>query len=470
MSYIRHKIIQGHRYAYEVSAYWDAKAKMARQKVKYLGAVNEKGTIIKKSDQKRTEKLILDFGDAYLLHEFFKTTSLYSACSQAMNKYLDTLMPLLFYRLCYPASMSQAKTWFSGNFARLLFPKVELSSQRISEFLEWLGEEAIQRQFLQAYLSNFSSTTKGVIIDATGLPNQIHVSFNAWGYHDSAIEKQMRFLCVLDQESALPLFFRYLPGNILDVSTLKRTIAELDKLGIKQSFMLMDAGYFSEENLRDLHSNHIQFVTRLPASRQLYKELIETEGKDLEQSKHAVRCGRRGLFVKVVKTQLYDQEIYAYLVLDPERKGREVNKLLLRHLEDDLTAEEIDRRLKYRGVMILVSSFLMSKQEAVPYYYLRQTVEHVFGFFKDDLKVLPLRRHNDKTLSGYLFFLFVALIFFLECRKKLSNRYTVEQALLMMRNVKCKVYDEEVLVAELNKQQNEISKLFNVLVPKKAGI
>lgn len=472
MSYIRHKMIAGHRYAYEVSAYWDAQLKKPRQKVKYLGAVNDAGAVVKKSEQIREEKLILDFGDTYLLYEHLKQLPFYQVIQKVFASSYHELLPLVFYRLCHKGAMMQAQTWFEGNIARVLFKNAELASQRISEFLRRLGDENVQRKFFKVYLSSLGSAPKGIIIDATSLPNQIQVGFNAWGYSDGAIDKQMRFLCVIDQHTLLPLFFRYLPGNLLDVSTLKLTLEELHKLGVKESFMLMDAGYFSEENLSELYENKISFLTRLPAGRKIYQELIEQHISDLERVKYAIRYGQRGLFIKEVKIQLYGHPAYAYIVLDPERKGREVSKLLLECLGEDEESKEAQERLKSRGIMVLMASFPIASKDLIPSYYLRQTVEHVFGFCKDDLKIVPLRSHTEETLKGYLFLIFIALIFFLECRKRLGekNKYTIEHALMIMRNLKCKVFDNELLTQELSKQQKEITQLFNIIVPKKSGV
>jgi len=48
--------------------------------------------------------------------------------------------------------------------------------------------------------------------------------------------------------------------------------------------------------------------------------------------------------------------------------------------------------------------------------------------------------------------------------------YTVEEALLIMRNLKCKVYDDELIVQELAKQQKEVVEKLDIIVPKRLGI
>ena len=121
-------------------------------------------------------------------------------------------------------------------------------------------------------------------------------------------------------------------------------------------------------------------------------------------------------------------------------------------------------------IMILLSSFEIEGEEVVPLYYMRVKVEQLFGFSKDDLTLLPLRVHKEETLRGYLFLMFLTLVVFTMLRKGLQNKYTVEEALMCMRNLKCKVFDKEVLVGETSKQQKEILSLLNIIVPKKVGI
>jgi hypothetical protein len=45
--------------------------------------------------------------------------------------------------------MKYAKMWYQGNVARLIFRDIDLSSQRISEFLRAMGDEYLQREFFK---------------------------------------------------------------------------------------------------------------------------------------------------------------------------------------------------------------------------------------------------------------------------------------------------------------------------------
>ena len=122
------------------------------------------------------------------------------------------------------------------------------------------------------------------------------------------------------------------------------------------------------------------------------------------------------------------------------------------------------------GIMVLFSSFPIEKERVVEMYYMRTKVEQLFGYSKDDLQLLPLRVHTEEGLRGYLFLMFITVVVYKLLKDALKNKYTVEEAMLIMRNLKCKVYDDEILVTEPNKRQNEISSLLNIIMPKKCGI
>lgn len=473
MSFTRYKKFGQKEYAYEVTAYWDPVQKKPRQKSKYLGVVvdKKKKVFTRMEKKQKDEKLILDFGDVYLLFEFMKRKGVFSLLDKVFGDRTGYLISLLCYRLCHASAMDYAKIWYEGSMSRFLFKDVDLSSQRISDFLRDIGDEHVQREFFQQYIPLFTNAENGVIIDSTALPNQIHFPLNMWGYSDSDIEKQIRFLFVVDRKNSLPLLFRYLPGNVVDVSSLSATVEELKKFGVESSFVLIDSGFFSEGNIKGLYSERIDFLTRLPSSRVIYKELVRQEAGTLERFDNAVRYGERALFIKQKKIDLFGKEVYAYIVLDPERKGRETKKFLLEALEEKKDDEDdVEFQLMKKGIMILVSTFKLKKEEVVPFYYLRQTVERLFGFSKDDLKIIPLRRHKEETLRGFLLLMFIALVVFVQLKKAIGEKHTVEGALLTMRNLKCKVYDDEILIQELTKQQKDITEELKVIMPKKLGI
>ena len=473
MVFIRYKTFGKQEYAYQIRSYWDSKTQKPKQKTIYLGVVVDKSKKIfeKRLSITKQEKLILDFGDSYFIKEFFEKVKFSKLIEEVFGDKKDFFLSLINYRLCYPSAMRFSKTWFEGNYAKICYPNVDLSSQRISDFLKLLGEENLQRKFFKQYIPVYAESNEGIIIDATSLPNQIHMPITQWGLSGEEIDKQIRFLLVVEKKNSMPLFFRYFSGNIVDVSTLKNTITELRKFGIKENYVYMDAGFFSEDNILELYEQKINFLTRLPSIRTIYKELIISEAKNIEKYENGVQYGKRALFIKQKNITLFGKKAFAYVILDPERKGREMKNFLLQNIKNtENSVEELEYDMMKRGIMILVSSFNLKNEEVVPAYYVRQTAEKLFGFSKDDLNLLPLRVHNEESLRGFLFMQFVTLIAFVHIKNKLGKEYNVEEILLTLRNLKCKVYDKEIIICEPNKQQKEILEKLDILMPKKLGI
>ena len=473
MTFIRYKTFGKQEYAYQIKSYWDSKTQKPKQKTLYLGVVVDKSKKIfeKRLSLPKQEKLILDFGDSYFIKEFFEKVKFSKLIEEVFGDKKDFFLSLINYRLCYPSAMRFSKTWFEGNYAKICYPNTDLSSQRISDFLKFLGDENLQRKFFKQYIPDYAESNEGIIIDATSLPNQIHMPITQWGLSGEEIDKQIRFLLVVDKKSSLPLFFRYFSGNIVDVSTLKNTIKELQKFGIKENYVYLDAGFFSEDNILELYEQKINFLTRLPSMRTIYKELIISEAKNIERYENAVQYGKRALFIKQKKINLFGKDAFAYIVLDPERKGRETKNFLLQNMKNkENSIEELEYDMMKRGIMILISSFNLKNEDVVPAYYVRQTAEKLFGFSKDDLSLLPLRVHNEESLRGFLFMQFVNLIAFVHIKNKLGKEHNVEEILLKLRNLKCKVYDDEIIICEPNKQQKEILEKLDILMPKKLGI
>jgi hypothetical protein len=238
----------------------------------------------------KEEKLILDFGDAYFLYEALKVCGLYEMLYSIVPGKEDTLMSVLGFKLLAGISNRYAEDWWEGSYARLLFPNAKLQSQRLSEFYRRLGDEAVHREFFTKYLRLFcKDNSAGVLIDSTGLPNDICFPLTAVNTHNGVTSNESRLLMVVDRKSGMPLYFRYNAGNIVDVTTLRSTIAELNAFGVDIDYAIVDAGYYSEGNVRSLYGDGnegeaIPFITRIGSNLKLYKQLVSDHADELSRA------------------------------------------------------------------------------------------------------------------------------------------------------------------------------------------
>jgi transposase len=467
------KNIKGHDYAYDVKTVWDKEAKRYKKQTKYLGTVIDKEA--KTYERRRNpkiieENLILDYGDAYILSQTAQSCGLYEVFDNVVPKEKDTLWALLFFKIFTDLAFVYAQTWYQGNYVSMLYPGANISSQRVSEFLKRLGSERVVRGFFERYLHVVAEKECGVIIDSTGLPNEMDSPVSRFGYHGGDTEQETRLIMVVDRKTQTPLYFRYVAGNIVDVSTLKNTVVELGKMGVKSTFTLLDAGYFSEENIKDLYSDHIDFLTRMPSGRKLFKQLVRDTAETIEKSENLVLYNGRSLFIKRVETDLFGNAGFAYVVCDLKRKLIETNKYLIGAKEDGLTNDEMDAELRFKGKFVLVSSKELPIAEVMPLYYTRQSAERLFGISKSMLDSLPLRTHSETAMRGLLLLNFMALVLFTHLQKALGTFCTIEEILLEAKNLKCKVFDDGIIVSEPNKRFKDICGKLGYTVPKCSGV
>jgi transposase len=201
----------------------------------------------------------------------------------------------------------------------------------------------------------------------------------------------------------------------------------------------------------------------------LYKLLIE-QHLDVESVENVVVYGKRVFYVKCVSVDLFGYEGFAYVVCDIERKGDETARFFIAAREDKLGSDVVGESLKGKGKFVLVSSERISVEDVIPLYYTRQFAENLFGVSKSFLDFLPIRTHNIETLRGYLMLTFIALIIYLEMKRCLSDKFTVEEALTEMANLMAKTYDETTIVCEPTKNMKNIASLLGYMVPMKLGV
>lgn len=426
------------------------------------------------------EKLILDFGDSFVLSKYIQTLPFYEAYLNIVPAEHDTLCSLLFYRiLTDKKAYYYADTWWSGNYASLLYPRARLQSQRVSEFLAALGEEEIQRQFFTNYLSSLygnndsfnKNSTTGILIDSTGLESASKMSITQLSNHNGDINMEIRLIYVIDRRNGMPIYFRYCPGNIVDVSTLCTTIAKLSQYGISIDYAIVDAGYFSEENVKELYRNKIHFVTRLAANRKIYKKVVADESQDILTSKHAVRYGDRLVYIKKTKIDLYGQIGYAYIGVDMDSRNNQFKRTMFHAIDDGISTEETDARMAKLGVFMILSSEDMATKDILPLYYTRQQVEQIFDIGKNNADLLPLRVQNEDTFRGHLMLTFMATAVLQRLqrdiikKRKKNDKTNPEGAFMKLKNQKCKVYDQSVIPQEAVRELSEIYRLLEIERP-----
>lgn len=424
------------------------------------------------------EKLILDFGDTWFLRQYIMSLPFYSSIVNILPGESDTVLSLILFRLLTNRKAScHAKPWYEGNYAYIAYARADLTSQNISRVLSKLGEEEVQRSFLKDYLTSLygnSDEQLGILVDSTGVPNATKMDITQISNHNGDINREVRVIYVIDRKNGMPVYFRYVAGNIIDVSTLITTVSELQQYGVSINQAILDAGYFSEKNAEELLDNQVPFLTRLAPNKPLFKSVAEGKFDDLMSQQYAFRYGERLVFIRKVPAKIKNHTVYVYLCIDEDMYLMQHKKTILNALDDNRAAAETDSAVKQLGAFALLSSEDLSEKDLLPLYYTRQQVEQVFDITKNYADLLPIRVQSEQRFAGHLLICFIATAIMqriqrdlLKRRSKKSKALNAESIWDYLRNQKCKVYESYAIPQEPRKEVNAILDIFKMQMPHK---
>jgi len=117
-------------------------------------------------------------------------------------------------------------------------------------------------------------------------------------------------------------------------------------------------------------------------------------------------------------------------------------KISLQALNDKLSFEDIDSKMRKLGSFVIVSLNKMDCKDILPLYYTRVQVEQVFDIAKNNADLAPLRIQGEKTLRGHLMLTFLSTILFQLLQKDLllhtqkKDKINPEGSFLVLRNQK----------------------------------
>ena len=424
-----------------------------------------------KTDRRKKEKLLLDFGDVYFLDQLIKDIQYDRVLDAIGYGNPDTLKAMVMYYIISDAANCHAKTWFDGSFARILYPNANLTSQRISDFLASIGNESKQRNYFKAHIKWIKDTISedpAIIVDSTGLPNDIDTYLKNFSNHNGKITRESRMTVALQRDSGYPLLYRVHPGNIVDSSTLQRTIILLSLYDIYTDMALLDAGYCTAPIIDDLYDNEIDFITRLPESTNMYKELMEKCLPGLKKKENLIEYNGRFMYIDRAEIAVGSKKRtgYGYLGIDIDRSTDEIHKASRKTGDKKKSVDEMHKIISNAGYFALLASLPYEAADAVPSYYIRQLVEQYFDIGKGISRMTPLRGHSEETIFGHLLLCQIASTINLYIQQEMKQFPDDREELLMsLRNQKCVVHETKIVTAEPQSKANEFYKAFDIECP-----
>lgn len=451
-----HRKPNGTQYVYEVTSYWDKEHKAPRNKQVCIGKIDEKTGEVVPTKKRAKPVLSLEttpvakcqvIGTASLLDTVSSEIGLPGILKRCFPQIHSQILSLAYFLVQKGLPLSRCETWSVSHRHPC---GGELTSQRVSELLHQISESA-RIEFFRLWLAHLAEE-ECFYYDITSVSSYSEQNeFVRYGYNrDDENLPQINLGMLFGQKSALPAFYRRLPGNISDVSTLKTTVETLGHIGQMKLTFVLDRGFYSKDNVDNLFHEKMRFILACP-SRKWNTALYEEHGDDiLHYSYRHALSDNEVLYMKTVLYKWENRRCYAHIYYNESRaasdrdgfalnlskwreeliSGNEVkgnawayNKYFIvrdlpkrgRIVLDNTTAIEMSRK-KHMGFLCLLSSYKTDALAAIETYRRKEAVENCFDDLKNMLDMKRLRIHSSPAMDARLFIQFIASILLTKLR------------------------------------------------------
>ena len=263
----------GITYVYESVSHWDKEKQQSRAKRVCIGKIDPVTGAIVPTRKTRPKAVIAEtsvtpspishtarfFGGAtYLFDEIGKKLGIVADLKQCFPDTYRQILSIAYYLILEDNNpLSRFPKWSALH--KHPFGQ-DIPSQRSSELFSSITEETrsqfFARQGKRRVEKEYWAYDTTSISSYSNTLSQVKYGLNKEHDHLAQINLALLF----GQQSGLPFYYRKLAGNISDVKTVKNLLADLDFLGCQKIKLVMDRGFYSEENVNALLRNHLKFI------------------------------------------------------------------------------------------------------------------------------------------------------------------------------------------------------------------
>ena len=494
----------GITYVYDSVSYWDKEKKQPRSKRTLIGRLDPVTREIvptdgrgRKRNQKevdlpakkgpvpviRTERLF--FGATYLLDQIGLVSGVTEDLKSCFPHTYKQILSIAYYLVLEDQNpLFRFKKWAALH--RHPYGK-DIPSQRSTELFQSITEEA-KMQFFRLQGKRraekeywaYDSTS---ISSRSEMLKQVKYGKNK----DDEHLPQINLALVFGEESRLPFYYRKIAGNVPDVKTIRELLRELDVLGYEKIKLVMDRGYYSEDNINALYKNHLKFLCGTSSALKFAKSFIREIGAKKDHYEYYNSNLELYVFSKTIVWD-YEQErpykgdvvreerrMYLHLYFNPEKYSDDgkIFNLKITTLKEELLNDHrvpehekdykkyfdiketprrgisltvkqdaVDAAHERYGFFVLISNEVKDPVTALSLYRMRDVVEKAFWNVKERLNLRRTMTSSESSLEGKLFVEFVALIYLSYIQKKMDDKglfgkYTMHELLDELDVIEC---------------------------------
>jgi transposase len=218
-------------------------------------------------------------GPFMLLNSLAISTGLINCLKQVFHDSYIFILSLVFYLASQNRAIHHISAWSEQNYHPFIH---SICGRRVSELMDKISTDHIQK-FLAIWVKKFISYDVSCY-DITSISSYSKtMEYVRRGYNrDHQNLPQVNLAVLFGQKHKLPIYFRRMPGNINDVSTLNTTIKHLDYLGAKKLSIIMDRGIYSMNNVSEMIKKKVNFTMAIPLHRKWVEQIIDKNHESMQ--------------------------------------------------------------------------------------------------------------------------------------------------------------------------------------------
>jgi transposase len=348
-----------------------------------------------------------------------------------------------------------------------------IPSQRISDLLIYnISEEQKNKFFKQQ--ANRRIEDEYLAYDTTSISSMSTcIKSVKWGRNkDEEKLPQVNLAMVVGEKTRLPVFYRILPGNISDVSTLTHLIDYSQFFEIKLLKFVLDRGFYYKDNINLMYKNDYDFIIPIIRNIKCFNDIYNSSKAILSDFKNELKYFNVATNTFAITTEYswnyeefnkmgtlilkQERQMYVHTYYNPSRGLEEriefykdlnytcellkknmaleayhqsladkyiiIKKSITGDIENiSLNEEAALQNVSNFGFFVLLSNKNSSTEDVLQIYRNKDIIEKAFENLKDCLDVTRTEVHSVIAFNNKIFLCYVALIYISYIEKKLKN-------------------------------------------------
>lgn len=203
------------------------------------------------------------FGDVYLLDALQRRLGILDDLVAAFGNEIGArIMALSMAYTIQPVALMHMQEVIERRSIREvlgLSSREDFSSPRVTELTEMIG---LMTDSMDAFFRRRISGTEGEFIFdlTTESTYSVRNPMAEWGRNKDHVNLRVMGLGMVTDKVGHPLMFYLYPGSTADVTTLRRMVDDVIRLGGKDSTLVLDRGFVSPRSVMYLLENNVDFV------------------------------------------------------------------------------------------------------------------------------------------------------------------------------------------------------------------